>query len=290
MSGLLLQLGVIGISMGMIYAFMAMGVILLVRSAGIMNFAQGDVLMLGAYIFSTLILQTTLPMPIALVCSVLMMAIVAAIFMFSVYWPLRNASWPAVIVISTLGASIIIKEGVKLIWGMIPRSLPPIISGSFSIGTARLEYQYLIIIAVGIIAISGIVLLYGKLYAGRMMEAAAQNSYAAQLIGIPTMITTLATFAISFCLAGTGGYLVGPLFLVSTTLGSMQLKAFAAIVIGGFGNIKGAVLGSIIVGLIESYSTLFTTTYKDAVVFLVLIIFLVFRPQGIYGEKISDKA
>ena len=122
------------------------------------------------------------------------------------------------------------------------------------------------------------------------MQAAAQDKYAAELLGIPTIKTTMATYIISIALACTGGFLVAPLFLVSITLGVMQLKAFAGIVIGGFGNIKGAVIGSIIVGLVESYSTLFTSTYKDAMVFLVLILFLVVRPQGIYGERIAEKA
>ncbi len=168
--------------------------------------------------------------------------------------------------------------------------MDPVIKGVLIIGNARLDYQYLVIIAVGSVLIAGVFLLFEKLYAGRAMQAAAQDKYAAELLGIPTIKTTMATYIISIALAMTGGFLVAPLFLVSITLGMMQLKAFAGIVIGGFGNIKGAVVGSLIVGLVESFSTLFTSTYKDAVVFLVLIIFLVVRPQGIYGERIAEKA
>lgn len=290
MGGVLIQLAAVGISMGMIYALLSMGVILLVRAVGVTNFAQGDILAFGAYISVALFMDMELPLIVAVFCEILLLAIFAAIFMFTVYWPLRNASWPAVIIISTLGASIIIRESAKFIWGKIPRSMPPILKGAIEIGNARLDYQYLIIFALGLAAIFGVLALFEKSYAGRMMQGAAQDSYAAKLIGIPTMLTTLATFIISFCLAGLGGYLVGPLFLVTTTLSSLQLKAFAGIVIGGFGNIKGAVIGSVLVGLIEAYSTLFTSTYKDTVVFAVLIVFLVARPQGIYGERISDKA
>ena len=288
--GMLIQLAVVGVSMGMIYALLAMGVILLVRAVGVTNFAQGDILALGAYISVTLFVDLALPPAVAVICEVLILAAFAALFMLSVYWPLKDAPWPAVVVISTLGASIIIRESAKFIWGKIPLSVTPIFDGAIELGEVRLEYQYLLIIVLGLLAIFAVLALFDKSYAGRMMQGAAQDSYAAKLIGIPTMITTLATFIISFCLAGLGGYLVSPLFLVTTTLSSLQLKAFAGIVIGGFGNIKGAVIGSLLVGLIESFSTLFTSTYKDTVVFAVLIIFLILRPQRIYGEPIPDKA
>ena len=288
--GMFLQLASIGLSMGMIYAFMAMGVILLVRAIGVMNFAQGDLLTAGAFITFALGSQLKLSFPMMTVAALIIFAVGGILFMFAVYWPLRSTSWPATIVISTLGASIVIKEVLKFIWGTIPIPVEPIISGTLEIAGAHIEKQYLIIIAVGIVVIMGVFLLFDKMYVGRAMQAAAQDKYAAELFGIPTIITTAATYAISMSLAGIGGYLVSPLFLVSLTLGSMQLKAFAGIVIGGFGNIKGAVVGSIIVGLIEAFSTMITTTYKDAIVFLVLIIVLVIRPQGLFGELIDEKA
>lgn len=122
------------------------------------------------------------------------------------------------------------------------------------------------------------------------MQAAAQDKYAAELLGIPTILTTIATYIISMSLVGIGGYLVAPLFLVSTSLGSFMLKGFAGMVIGGIGNVKGAVLGSLLIGIIESFATLFTTTYKDAVVFMVLIVVLIVRPEGFFGQLIKEKA
>ena len=115
------------------------------------------------------------------------------------------------------------------------------------------------------------------------------SSYAAQLLGIPTIVTTALTYIISASLVGVGGWLVSPLFLVSTSLGSFLLKGFAGMVIGGLGDVKGAVIGSLLVGVIESFATLFTATYKDAVVFSVLIIVLIVRPTGFFGQKISEK-
>lgn len=123
-------------------------------------------------------------------------------------------------------------------------------------------------------------MLFEKLYVGKIMQAASQDRYAANLLGIPTILTISATYIIVVSLAGVSGYLVAPIFLVRSTLGSLQLRAFAGVVIGGFGNIKGAIIGSLIVGIIEAFSALQFSQYKDVTVFLILLLFLLFRPQG----------
>ena len=282
--------------MGMIYALMAMGIILLIRAVGVMNFAQGDLLMMGAFITCWLTIDLELPLyimaPFALIC----FAVLALVFMFTTYWPLRNASYPAATIISTMGASMALKEIATLIWGSMPRSMPPLMqneSGSAAvlrIGSVSLQWQYILTIIVGAVLIVLVFILFERLYAGRMMQAAAQDSYAAELMGIPTILTTAATYIIVVILSGVGGYMISPIFMVSNTLGSLQLRAFAGVVLGGFGNIKGAIIGSLFIGLVESYSSIQFSQYKDAVVFLVLIIALLIRPQGLFGEKISDKA
>lgn len=288
--GMYLQLLVIGLSMGMVYAMIAMGIVLLIRAVGVLNFAQGELFMLGAYVTFALSVQLSMPLWAMVIVALIIFCLFGALFMFSVYWPLRKSTWNATIIISTLGASTVIKEIAKLIWGSVPVVQPPIIKGVLAIGTVRLEYQYLFIIGIGLLLIIGTFLLFDKLYIGRVMQAAAQDKYSAELLGISTIVTTMLTYMISASLAGVGGWLVSPLFLVSTSLGSFMLRGFAGMVIGGLGDVKGAVLGSLLIGVIESFSTLFTTTYKDAVVFLVLIIVLIVRPQGFFGQKISEKA
>ncbi|MEG0751577.1 MAG: branched-chain amino acid ABC transporter permease [Oscillospiraceae bacterium] len=285
-----LQLLIIGISMGMIYAILAMGVVLLVRAVGVLNFAEGELFMLGAYVTYCLTFQANLPIWAMIILAVVIFAIFGMLFMFTVYWPLRKSKWPATIIISTLGASVVIKEVVKLVWGNVPLVSQPIVKGVLVIGKARLEYQYLFIIGISSLLIIGVFLLFDKLYVGRIMQAAAQNKYSAELLGIATIVTTAVTYMISAAIVGVGGYLVAPLFLVSTSLGGLLLKGFAGMVIGGFGNVKGAVIGSLLIGVIESFATLFTTTYKDAIVFLVLIIVLIIRPRGFFGPLISEKA
>ena len=146
-------------------------------------------------------------------------------------------------------------------------------------------------VVVGGLLIFLVQMLFDKLYAGRVMQAAAQDGYAANLLGIPVQLTIAVTYAIVTVIVAVGGYMVAPVFSVSMTLGTLQLRAFAGVVLGGFGNIKGAIVGSLIVALIETYCTLFTTTYRDVVVFGLLILILIFRPQGLLGRsKVADKA
>ena len=285
-----LQLLLIGISMGMIYSLMAMGLILIVKAVGVLNFAHGELFMSGAYITYMLTVQLGMPLPAIIFSAVIIFLIFGALFMFSVYWPLRNAEWPVAVTISTLGASMALKEAVRLIWDPFPLKMPALIPGAMQIGSARLDYQYLIIIIVSALLVGLVFVLFEKMRIGRVMQAAAQNRYAAELMGIPTIVTILVTYMISTLLSGIGGWLAAPLFLVSQGLGSFSLKAFAGIVVGGFGSVKGAVIGSILIGIVESYSILITSTYKDAVVFLVLIAVLLVRPQGLFGEKIAEKA
>lgn len=285
-----LQLLIVGISMGMLYAILALGVVLLVRAVGVLNFAQGDLFMLGAYVTFALSYQAELPLYATIIVALIIFAAFGILFMFSVYWPLRRSVWGATIIISCLGASTAIKELTKLIWGNNPLVAAPLVKGTITIAGAKLEYQYLFIIAICGLLIFLVWMLFEKLYAGRLMEAAAQNKYAAELMGIATIVTTAATYAISASIAGIGGWLAAPLFLVTTSLSDLLIKGFAGMVIGGFGSIKGAVIGSIFIGIIESYSVLITSTYKNAIVFLVLIIFLIFKPKGMFPQKIGEKA
>jgi branched-chain amino acid transport system permease protein len=285
-----MQLTINGVAMGMIYALMAMGLILLIRAIGVMNFAQGDLLMLGAFITWGLTYQVKLPFALMVPAAMLCFALVGVIFMFVVYWPLRTASYPTATVISTMGAAMVIREIATITWGSLPLVSAPLIKGVIRVGSLRLQYQYLLTIVIGAVFIFLVFMLFEKLYAGKIMQAAAQDKYAAELLGIPTILTTAATYIIVVILASIGGYMIAPVFLVNVTLGTLQLRAFAGVVTGGFGSVKGAIVGSLVIGLVESYSSTFTTTYKDAVVFLVLIVVLLFRPQGLFGERVADKA
>lgn len=285
-----IQLAITGISMGMLYALMAMGLILIVKAVGVLNFAHGQLFMLGAYLTWMLTYQWHLPLWGVVLCGLVVFAICGAAYMFSVYWPLRNSPWKVTVIISTLGASIALKELVRLIWGSIPMTMDPIIDGVIRIGSAYLSYQYLFIIVIGGGLMLGVYILFERTFIGKIMQATAQDRYAAQLIGIPTVVAIVCTYMISMSLSCVGGWLAAPVFLVSQSLGNLAQKAFAGIVLGGFGSVKGAVVGCLLIGLIESFSVILTDRYKDAIVFLVLILVLVIRPTGLFGEKIAEKA
>lgn len=287
---MILQLFITGISMGMLYALMAMGLILIVKAVGVLNFAHGQLFMVGAYITWMLANQLNLPTWAVIISMIVCFCIFGLAFMFSVYWPLRTSKWKVTVVISTLGASIALKEGVRLIWGSIPLLSKPLIDKVIHIGDAVMNVQYIFIILIGGSLMAFVYFLFEKTFIGKIMQATAQDRYAADLIGIPTVVAVAATYMISMCMSGVGGWLAAPLFLVSQSLGSFAQKAFAGIVLGGFGSVKGAVVGCILVGLIESFSILITDAYKDAVVFGVLILVLIIRPTGLFGEKIEEKA
>ena len=287
---MVMQLFLSGIAMGVLYSMMALGLILIVKAVGVLNFAHGQLFMLGGYLTWMLTFQVGLPMWATAVFGVVVMAICGVAYMFSVYWPLRNSSWKVTVTISTLGASIALKELVRLIWGGDALSAPYIKEGIFHLGNVYLNNQYLFIILIGGALMIGVYILFEKTFIGKVMQATAQDRYCANLIGIPTIVAIACTYAVSVSISGIGGWLAAPLFLVSTSLGSMAQKAFAGIVLGGFGSVKGAIVGSLLIGLIESFSILITDKYKDAIVFLVLIIVLVVRPTGIFGEKIAEKA
>lgn len=285
-----LQFLLSGISMGMLYALMAMGLILIVKAVGVLNFAHGQLFMLGGYITWMLKYQLGLSLFWVVVCGIILFALCGFLYMLSVYWPLRNSSWSVTFIISTLGASIALIEIVRVIWGIVPLTMDPIVKGELKVGGAYLNYQYLFIILVGGGLMLGVYLLFEKTFIGKIMQATAQDRYEANLIGIPTFLAIACTYMVSMCLSGIGGWLASPLFLVSQSLGSMAQKAFAGMVLGGFGSIRGAVIGCLIIGLIESFSMTITDSYKDAIVFLILIIVLVVKPTGLFGETVQDKA
>lgn len=286
-----LQLLISGSTMGIVYALIAMGMVLIFRSVGIMNFAQGEFMMLGGYFCYTFNRILHLPITLSLILASLLMGVVGAIFMRSSYWPLRKAQTKAIIV-SAMGASIALKEGARLTWGAIPLSSDKVIEGTAKIGTATVQWQYIAIIGISIILMLFVFILLEKTFIGHIMQATAQDQYMASLVGIPVIVSIGLTFSLSAIITGIGGGLLAPIFFLSTTMGAASFaKAFAAIVIGGFGSVQGAIIGGLIVGLVEAFGGAYiSTTYQLVLIYIVLVILLMFRPQGIFGEKIQEKA
>ena len=285
-----LQMLITSLAMGIVYGMVAMGMVLIWRAVGVINFAQGEFLMVGAFVSYTLAEQLGIPMSIALVACAVIMGIVGVIFHFITYWPLRK-SWDITVIISTIGASIALKEAATLIWGPAPLSIDPLVDGVARFSTVSIEWQFIVTIGVSAVLMAGIFYLLERTYLGHILQATAQDQYAAALIGIPVVVATGMTFAISALIAGVGGMLLAPVFFVTSTMGGITgLKAFAAVVIGGFGSVQGAIIGGIIVGMVDTFSGAYvSSTYRDAIVFMFLVVVLVIRPQGLFGEKIAEK-
>lgn len=286
-----LQLLISGVAMGIVYGLISMGMVLIFRSVGVMNFAQGEFLMVGGYLCYSFNQTMKMPIVLSLILSTVMMGLVGALFMRTSYWPLRKAQTRAIIV-SAMGASMALKEGARLIWGSIPVSVDKVVTGTARVGPASIQWQYIAIIGISVILMLFVYILLEKTFVGHIMQATAQDQYMASLVGIPVIVSIGMTFALSAAITGIGGGLLAPIFFLNNTMGATSgAKAFAAIVIGGFGSIPGAIIGGLIVGLVESFGGAYlSTTYQLVFIYVALVIVLMFRPQGIFGEKIQEKA
>lgn len=286
-----LQLLVSGLAVGVVYGLIAMGMVLIFRTVGIMNFAQGDFLMFGGYFAYTFNQIFGLNIIVSLILASLCMGIVGVIFMRTSYWALRKAQAKAIIV-SAMGASLVLKESARLIWGAIPVTLDKVVDGSVTVQNATIQWQYAAIIVVAVVLMLLVYTLLEKTFIGNIMQATAQDQYMSSLTGIPVIVSIALTFAVSAAITGICGGLLAPIFFLNNTMGATAgAKAFAAIVIGGFGSIHGAIVGGLIVGLVEEFGGAYiSSTYQLVLIYVVLIIFLMFRPSGLFGDKIQEKA
>lgn len=287
-----IQLLVSGLSTGIVYGLIAMGMVLIFRAVGVMNFAQGEFLMIGGYLCYTFNQVLGLHIILSLILASLGMGLVGVLFMRTAYWPLRKAQARAIIV-SAMGASMVFKEGARLIWGSIPLKVDKVLTSTVKLaGGGIIQGQYLAIIIVAAILMLLVYLLLEKTFIGHIMQATAQDQYMASMVGVPVIFSIGMTFALSAMITGIGGGLLAPLFFLNNTMGATAgAKAFAAIVIGGFGSVPGAIVGGLIVGLIEAFGGAYiSTTYQLVLIYIALILVLMVRPQGLFSGKIQEKA
>ena len=287
-----LQILFSGLAVGAIYSLVALGFVLIIRATNVVNFAQGDFAMLGAFAMMTMLTVLKLPYWLSFLLALAVMTVFGVIFNYGVYYPLRNRSFLPVI-ISTLGASIFLQNTVLAVFGPQAQPLEKVFKSSgFEIGGVFLDSQYLVILAVTVVAVAFQYFLFEHTLLGKKLQATSQDKDMARLLGIPVAWMIAITFIYSATLGGLAGILIGPVLFVSIGMGSIiALKAFSATIIGGFGDVTGAIVGGLLLGVVESFAGAYISVpYKDAFGFLLLFIFLLIRPQGIFGEKISEKA
>ena len=291
MSLMLIQMMINGLAMGAIYALIALGFAMIYNSTGAVNFAQGDFAMIGAYLYFTAVVLLRLPVWASFIFMILGAAILGIIFNQTVFYPLRDKHW-MIPLIGTIGASIFLPNFAMNIWGPEPLPTPkPFGEALISIGVLRISPQFVLILAITLLMILLMQLFFARTRFGKMMQATAQDKVMARLSGIRIKRTMGATFILSSVLAGIGGALVAPVFFVSQGMGLfLVVKAFCATIVGGFGSVPGAIVGGFFIGVVEQICAGYISDkYKDIYAFLLMILILFIRPQGIFGEKISEK-
>ena len=282
-----IELVVGGLAIGCIYSLIALGFTMIIRATGVLHFAQGEVVMLGAMFGVTA--QRMLPLPfVSLLLVGMVFGGLAAVAMeIGVYRVLRLRRVPLMnIIIATIGMSILLQNTGQLVWGSEPIAYPKLFAAdAYAIGPARVAPQLVWIILLGIVVMALLQLFLAHTRTGRAMQAAAQNPEVAQLMGINLTRITAYTYGIGGVLGGGAGVLLGSLFYASFNMGFLPgIKAFVAATLGGLGSIGGAMVGGIVFGLIETFAAIsISTSYKDAVGMILLILILLACPQGLVG-------
>jgi branched-chain amino acid transport system permease protein len=287
----MIQLLLNGLAMGAIYALVALGFVVIVNAVNVVNFAQGENVMLGAYVAAWLTLTLHLPLLSAYIISVALLAVYGYVFQKAAYYPLRKKPFITVVV-STIGVSLFLKNIARIIWGPQPIYFPGLFGDkTVKVGGVFVNPQNLLILAVTAGLVIFQYLFFSKTTLGRKMQATAQDQEAASLMGVKVSRMITLTFIYSSALAAAAGVMLAPIFFVSADMGgSLGLKAFSASIIGGFGSAPGAIIGGLFLGVLEIFgATYISSLYKDVFAFVVLILILVFMPRGVFGEKISTK-
>ena len=284
-----------GISLGSVYAIIALCYTMVYGIAKMLNFAHGDVIMVGAYISFCSTTYLGLPVLVSIVIAMAVCTVLGILIEFLAYKPLRSAPSLAVL-ITAIGVSYFLQNAALLIWGSAPKTFTSVVKNIESIklfdGQLIITSESIVTVLSCIVIMIALTIFTSKTKIGKAMRAVSEDKGAAQLMGINVNVTISVTFAIGSALAAIAGVLLCSSYnsLVPTTGSMPGIKAFTAAVFGGIGSIPGAMIGGILLGLIEILGKSYISMQlSDAIVFAVLIIVLLVRPTGILGKKINEK-
>jgi branched-chain amino acid transport system permease protein len=279
-----------GLSLGAVYALVAMGFSLVYRTMGLVNFAHADIAMIGAYAASTFYLTSKLPFAVALAVAIVITGAVGLVIE-RVLRPLENKDFDLML-IGTIGFGIVLQALAVIIWGTTGRAVPsPLHSAPLDVLGIRIRTYDLLVMAVAALAVTGLAFFLSRTKRGAAMQAAAMDHEAATAVGINVGRSNALAFAIGAGLAALAGGLVGPMLYVDASLGSaLGIKGFAAAMLGGFGSVPGAVVGGIAIGVLDSYAAGHFQGYSVLVTFLVFTLAIMIRPTGIFGERTVSRA
>ena len=297
-----------GVTLGAVYAVVALGYTMVYGIIQLINFAHGEVVMIGAMVAYSVIgalapagLPPLAVVFIAVACAVPVCMLIGYAMERMAYRPLRGAPRLAPL-ITAIGISIILQHAAMMIWSRNPLAFPQIVKvESYSIGGAIITSVQIAIIAISVLMMAGLAALVYRTRLGTAMRATAHNPQVAALMGIDANRIIALTFVIGAALAAVAGVMVASYYgIAHYTMGSqLGLKAFCAAVLGGIGNVPGAMLGGVLLGVVEALGAgyigdltgnVFGSNYQDVFAFIVLIAVLVLRPSGLLGERVGDRA
>lgn len=280
-----------GLANGAIYALIGFGFAIIHNATGILNFAQGEFVMLGGMFTVFFLTFLNLPLVPAIILAIIASTLVGIAFERLAIRPLKNAK-PLSMVIITIGASILIRGIAMVVWGKDTHALPSF-SGNqpLYIAGATILPQHLWIFAITVLIIIGNKIFFHFTIAGKAMRACAYNSQAASLVGINVKTMVLLSFVISSAIGSMAGIIIAPLTMTSYDVGIMLgLKGFCAVIIGGMSSGLGTVLGGLLLGLLESLGAGYlSASYKDAIAFIILLLILFVRPEGLFKKKETER-
>jgi branched-chain amino acid transport system permease protein len=286
----LLQFAFSGLTVGAVYALVALGFTLIYNASDVVNFAQGEFIMLGGMIAVFLGLAGV-PLPIAAVLAIaITMAVGLALYAFAID-PARGHSAVTVIII-TIGASIFLRGVAQVLFDKRFHALPHWFGADpIRIGGAAILPQSLVVLAGAALIVALIFVIIDRTILGRAILATSANRLAARLVGIPVRRIVALSFALSAGIGAVAGLLVTPITLTSYDVGTLlALKGFAAAMLGGMGSAPGAIIGGILLGLAESFGAgLISSKYKDAIAFIIILATLFVRPQGLFGKRSVER-
>ncbi len=290
----ILQYLINGISIGAVYAIIALGYTMVYGIAKMLNFAHGDVIMIGAYISFCVTNYLGLPTFVSILAAMAVCTVLGIVIEALAYKPLRGTPSLAVL-ITAIGVSYFLQNLAQLIWGTAPKNFTSIVTMSplfLADGRLVITGEVIVTIVVSVVIMVGLTAFVSRTRMGKAMRAVSEDRDAAQLMGINVNQTISMTFAIGSALAAIAGVLLcSTVPTLQPTTGSMPgIRAFTAAVIGGIGSIPGAMLGGILLGIIETFSKVYLSSqFSDAIVFAVLIVILLVRPTGLLGRQVQEK-
>ena len=278
-----------GLTLGSMYAMVAAGLALMFGVVRLINFAHGEFFMLGAYAFWFAYRAVGLPYPVAGLVAAGIMGGFGIVYERTVIRSILDRSWH-VQLIATLATSITLTNLAVIVFGAQAKEVPTVLSARIlEIGELRIAWHRLLVLGMSLLVFAALQWFVRRTKTGKAMRAMSQNREACAVVGVDVQRVALATFALSAVLAGGAAALVTPLFSIFPDMGALlTLKAFAAVIVGGFGYVQGAIAASFLIGVTESLAAGYISyAYKDAIAFVIMIAVLLWRPQGLFGRRIG---